>query len=122
MKENNVLHIILREESLVTREKRNTLMKKYFDLCTVRNIKIGNEPGSKHSFFYYISPEEQLTRFLGDENVFEQYLASGKRNTMYDDYGEWYGDFYQSQAYQELLKTLPENSDPVPLIKLLIYR
>ena len=68
------------------------------------------------------APEDQLIRLLSDPEVFQQYLESGRQNNMYDQNGLWFGDFFQSAAYQEILHTLPEGSDPFPPILIGLYR
>ena len=88
-KECNVLHIILREEVLISREKRNTLMKKNFRLCKIRNVKIEKEGGGIiGAFFSYLSPEDQLRRLLDDASTFQQYMMSGRENKMYAGLGK----------------------------------
>ena len=122
-RDGNALHIILREESMVSREKRNRLMQQYFYLCLVGNIRIENASVIKHSFFSFISPREQFTRYFSDTYVFDQFLTSGRRNKMYDHIGQsWHYDFFQSESYRTVLSTLPEDSDPVPPLLLEIYR
>ena len=108
---------------MVTRERRNKLMGFYYDLCPVRNVRIENASVAKHSFFSYMSPRDQLRRLLSDLNVFAQFLSSGKREKMYDHLGQiWHHDFFQSPAYDAILQTLPEDSDPVPPLLLDLYR
>ena len=107
---------------MVSREKRNRLMQQYFYLCLVRNVKIFNASTNKNSFFSFISPREQLTRYFSVTYVFDQFLNSGRRNKMYDHIGQtWHSDFFQSEAYQTVISTLPEDSDPVPPLLLAIY-
>ena len=108
---------------MVTRERRNKLMAQHFDLCLVRNIPLEKEAGKKTlSYFAYMSPEEQLFRLLSDPEVFQQYLMSGQRNTLYDECGAWHGDFWQSAAYRKILEELKENPSLYPTILLGIYR
>ena len=123
LKDSNALHVILREKFMSTTDKRNTWMAKFFDVRPVRNIPISTAVGGKVSHFVYISPEDSLTRYLGCKIVFAQFLSSGKRNTMYDHIDQaWHGDFYQSDAYKNILRTLPEDSGPYPPLLLKIYR
>ena len=107
---------------MITRERRNKLMEKMFYLCKIQTIDLEHEPGGIPSSFPYISIEDQLIRILSDPEVFQQYLKSGRRNTMYDQNGPWFGDFFQSDAYQEILWSLPEGSDPFPPILIGLYR
>ena len=112
----NALHIILREEIMYTRGRRNTQMKKWFDLCSVRNIYLGNVTGTNiKSFYVYTPPNELLTRLFSDFVVFRDYIASGKPSEQYSHLGVWHGDFFQSPAYSEVLKTLPEDTETPPL-------
>ena len=89
-KEGNILHKILREEILISREKRNTLMKKNFRLCKIRNVKIEKPDGGTiiGAFFFYLSPEDQLLRLLDDASTFQQYLMSGRENKLYAGLGK----------------------------------
>ena len=107
---------------MVTRERRNKLMEKLFYLCKIREIPLECEPGGIPSSFQYISPEDHLIRLLSDPDVFQQYLNSGRRDKMYDQNGPWFGDFFQSAAYQEILNSLPAGSDPFPPILIGLYR
>ena len=131
VRKKNVLHRILIEESMNSREKRNTLMKQNFELCPIRwiwleDIEVGSlstepEKKMKRSFYIYISPLDALTRYFGCSTVFSQFLESGKRCTKYDGLGLWHGDFFQSKDYKEVLKTCPENGSDLPPLCLDIY-
>ena len=123
LKDANALHVILREKTIATVDKRNKWTAKLFDVRPIRNIPISTAVGGKQSFFVYMSPEDCLTRYFGDSTVFQQYLSSGKHNDMYDYLNQiWHGDFYQSEAYKEILRSLPEDCGPYPPILLFIYR
>ena len=89
-KECNGLHIILKEEILIGRERRNQLMKKNFRLCKIRTVKIEKPDGGTivDAFFSYLSPEDQLLRLLDNASTFQQFLMSGKENNMYEGLGE----------------------------------
>ena len=66
---------------------------------------------------------ELLRRQIEDPTVFNQYLQNGHRCEKYDHLGfAWYGDFFQSEAYAELLKTIPEELNDLPPLCLAIYR
>ena len=68
-----------------------------------------------------MTPEELLTRYLGDITVFEQFLKSGRRSKKYDGLGTFHSDFFQSAAYARILETLSEDSGPFPPLLLIIY-
>ena len=115
LKKKNPLHLILKEDSMSTRERRETLMKKYFELCNIRYIdivddKVGSlipeQVEKKHPFFAYTPPEELLTRYVWEASVFKQFLSSGKQCTKHDGLGIFHSDFFQSAAYEEILDTL----------------
>ena len=120
-KQYNTLHSVLEKDLISDRQKRAALMKKLYDLCPIRDIylEIG---GLNQSIYYYKSPQDLFKIFFGDENIFQQYLNSGKRCELYDGCGLWYGDFYQSKAYLDVLKTITENDDGYPPILLGLYR
>ena len=130
LKNCNVLHTILKEESMCTLDRRNTLMKKYFDLCPIHTIhfktddilgSLSEQVKKTTPFFVYIPIEDQLRRQLGDSTVFNQYLQSENKCELYSGLGRWHGDFFQSAQYLELLKTIPNDSH-FPTLFLGIYR
>ena len=130
LKDCNVLHNILKEETMCTLDKRNTLMKKYFHLCPIHTIyfktddvigSLSEQVKTTRPFFVYIPIEDQLRRQLGDPTVFSQYLQSGNNSELYSGLGRWAGDFFQSPEYQEILKTI-DNSNPFPTLLLGLYR
>ena len=85
VQDSNALHIILKSEAMSSKEKRDNLMCKMFDLVRIRNIPLpGNETGTtKKSLIVYISPKESLQRLLGDSVVFSQYIESGTPDERY---------------------------------------
>ena len=98
-------------------------MAHWFDLLKIHDVCLHGKELGKLSYFPYIPPRELLRRLLEVRTVFEQYLSSGKQSKMYEGLGVWYSDFFQSEAYTEILKTLPpeEPNSPPPLL-LEIYR
>ena len=120
VKEYNPLHSMLDKQLISDRQKRAVLMAKLYDLCQIRNIYL--EIGGLHqSLYYYKSPQDLFKIFFGDKNVFQQYLNSGKRCELYDGCGDWFGDFFQSKAYRDVMKTIPLGDGYPPLL-LGLYR
>ena len=78
LKYKNALHLILKDDSMSSRERRNTLMKKHFQLCKIRTIwkddevvgALCEQKTKKKIFFLYMSPVELLTRFFDGKTNF----------------------------------------------------
>ena len=95
-------------------------MPHWFDLCRIHNICLHGKELWKTSYYPYIPPRDLLRRLLGDRTVFDQWISSGEQSEKYKGLGVWYSDFFQSEAYTELKKTLPESDLPPLLLE--IYR
>ena len=103
----NILNGLLKSEIFVGRYQRKTAMDETFNMLKVRKISIDHKFG-KEIFLHYYPPREILERFLSDNTVKVQVLRSGPKPEKFDRKGAWYGDFFQSHRYREIVSRLPE--------------
>ena len=105
----HALDEIIQSEKLSTATRRSMIMKNEFELLDARRLDLGHGLDAEKSYFTYFPPQELLSRFLNDPSVTAQFKRSGQTNAKFQGLGKYYEDFFHSDAYQDILLTLPDS-------------
>ena len=115
----NFLYKVLSEGLLETVQKRKTLFQKQFSFVPIKQVLLGHNSAGQKRYVSYCDPKTLLQRMLSDETVFQQYKKS-KEFTKFE--AGFYSDYFSSQAYKDLLATIPTSEQANPPLLLGLYR